>query len=329
MSIVKFYEVKTETISNAHFLITKLVDKSKNCRFVAATLFDGETEKSVNLFNPNRSDPEGLTVSKLEQMGITEDSILETSICKNGEYYNASDWKANTDSSVTKADFVHMAPVNIEETYEWILNTVKSVDSNPSNVGPYKSLSYLAVQLLEKNKDAIKNSSAAVMMHHNFIGGLIYHTYRMLSLALKACDTYTNLDKELLICGTAIHDIGKICSLETSEVGTATITIEGLLLDHAVIGIEMVNDETKKNLYNPEKILMLKHMIASHHGRKEWDAIVTPSIPEAEMLHLIDMIDSRMNMFEEAYKGQECGSISDAKVFGLENSYIYLPNATV
>ena len=87
----------------------------------------------------------------------------------------------------------------------------------------------------------------------------------------------------------------------------------------------MVEEAAKSGIYHAEKLQMLEHMIASHHGKKEWDAITTPAFPEAEMLHLIDMIDSRMNMFEETYKGQNAGTISQDKVFGLENSYIYKP----
>ena len=70
----------------------------------------------------------------------------------------------------------------------------------------------------------------------------------------------------------------------------------------------MVEEAAKSGIYHAEKLQMLEHMIASHHGKKEWDAITTPAFPEAEMLHLIDMIDSRMNMFEEAYKGQNAGT---------------------
>ena len=325
MSKVKFYEVTNATINNAHFLITKLDNREKNCKFVAATLFDGETEKTVNMFHPIKGTPGGLTEAGLAQMGITEGCILETSICKNDQFYNVSNWRLNTDSSITKADFVHIAPVNLDETYQWIVDTVKSVDSNPDNVGPYKSLSYMTVQLLETHKDAIKKSSAAVRMHHNFIGGLVYHTYRMLSLALKATETYTGLDRELLICGTAIHDIGKIYSLETDDVGTAQTTIEGLLLDHSVIGIKMIQEEATKNLYNPEKTLMLQHMIASHHGKKEWDAIVTPSIPEAEMLHLIDMIDSRMEIYKENFETTPVGAFSE-RIFALDGKRIFHHN---
>ena len=87
----------------------------------------------------------------------------------------------------------------------------------------------------------------------------------------------------------------------------------------------MVHDEAKEGMYDPEKIMMLEHMLASHHGKKEWDAITTPAFPEAMMLHIIDLADSRMGMFEEAYKEQDVGTLSDEKIYGLENSYIYKP----
>ena len=169
-----------------------------------------------------------------------------------------------------------------------------------------------------------KNSIIKIRLT-NFLSGLLYHTQRMVSMALKACETYPALDKELLVCGTALHDIGKVTCYETQNVGKSEITVTGRLLDHAVVGILMGEEVAKSGIYHAEKLQMLEHMIASHHGKKEWDAITTQAFPEAEMLHLIDMIDSRMNMFEEAYKGQNAGTISQDKVFGLENSYIYKP----
>lgn len=326
MEIVKFYEIGNETVRNAHFLITGLEDKSGKTKYVAATLFDGETLNKVNIFNPNRYTPEGLTVSMLETMGITNGSILETDISVSKEgYFNINNWKLNTDETVTKANFAHTAPVDVDIAFDFIVEQVKSVDSDPDCTGSYKSLSYLTRQLLEKNKESFKTSSAAVMMHHNFIGGLVYHTYRMIKQAIIMCDVYGGVDKELLICGTALHDIGKIKCMDTSDVGEATVTVTGRLLDHAIVGVSMIQEEAQKDTYDPNKITMLQHMIASHHGTLEWGAITTPAFPEAEMLHLIDMIDSRMNMFEEAYKGQEPGTISKNKVYGLEQSYIYKP----
>ena len=325
MSIVKFYEIKEEKVKGAHFVVAQMDDKIGKCRYVAMKLFDGEATKNVNVFNPNRGAPEGLTVSMLEAMGISKNSIIETDIVKNGDFYNVENWKLYTGNEITKADFVHIAPIDAEDTYNHIISIVNGVDSNPECLGPYKSLSHLTIHMLEANKEAFKTGSAAVTMHHDFISGLIYHTYRMVLQALRLCEVY-EVDRELLVCGTVLHDIGKISSLNTDEIGVATMTTEGRLLDHALVGIMMVQDETRNNSYNPEKIMMLQHMIASHHGKKEWDAITTPAFPEAELLHLIDMIDSRMNMFEEAYKGVESGALSTDRVYGLENSSIYKPS---
>ncbi|MCR4618763.1 MAG: HD domain-containing protein [Lachnospiraceae bacterium] len=318
MSIVRFFEIKDEQVKGAYFLVTKLEDKIKNCKYVIATLSDGETIQNVNLFAPG-----GLTVSTLETMGIVKDSIIETDIVKSDIYFNVQNWKVCTDSSITKADFVRKAPIDIEGVYNRIVATVKEVDSNPNDEGDSKSLSFMTIRMLESYKDLFKRSAAAVKMHHNFIGGLLFHTYRMLQLALRFCEVYVNLDKELLVCGTVLHDIGKISCLKTEDTGEASFTTMGRLFDHALTGVLMVQEEARKFQYNPEKVEMLQHMIASHHGKKEWDAIVTPAFPEAEILHMIDMSDSRMNMFEEAYKGVEAGTLSESKIWGLENSTVY------
>lgn len=320
MSIVKFYEIKEEPVKGAHFLVKQLVNKRKNVDYVAVTLFDGQTSQSVNFFKGG-----GLYVPMLEEMGIVEDSIIETDIKKAGDYYNVENWKLYTDSSITRADFIHMAPIDPEETYDRIIEEVKKVDSNPEEIGSYKSLSFLTIKILDSNKETFKRSSAAEKMHHNFLSGLIYHTYRMLLQALRLCEVYDYVDKELLVCGTVLHDIGKIISLETDDIGWADTTPAGRLLDHALVGVMMIQEENLKNNYDQEKIMMLQHMIASHHGKKEWDAITPPAFPEAELLHHIDMIDSRMNMYEETYKGMDPGTLSSDRVYGLEKSYIYKP----
>ena len=316
--IAKIYTLEVGIAKELTLLVTKLTDKFKKNGdpFVAVELFDGAKTITISFFDK--------TVPMLETEGIVVDAILKVVVTRQSNgFYNQSGYRLNDDLSITKADFKHMAPIEPETNFAWLIEQVKAVDSNPECIGPYRSLSYLTQELLKANEEAFKHSSAAVTMHHNFLSGLLYHTVRMVSMAERTCETYKALDKELLICATALHDIGKVSCYATDDIGESEITVEGRLLDHAVVGIMMIHDEAKKNLYNPEKIQMLEHMLASHHGKKEWDAITTPAFPEAEMLHLIDMIDSRMNMFEEAYKGQLPGTISEEKVYGLENSYIY------
>ena len=142
-------------------------------------------------------------------------------------------------------------------------------------------------------------------MHHNLYGGLVYHTSRMCSCASQIADVYQILDKELLVCGTALHDVEQDKELNTSGLGAATYSVDGRLFGHSVIGMEMIDEKSAEQTQKPdtlhdrEKVRLLKHMIASHHGTLEWGALTVPAIPETMVLHNIDMIDSRMYMYED------------------------------
>ena len=319
--IEKIYTMKVDEEKEMVLLVSGLTDKGaarSGDPFVSVELSDGMKKIKVNFFNA--------TVASLGERGVVKGSILKIMLThgSNG-YYNQNGWSIIDDGSVTERDFAHVAPIDPENWFAWLIEEVKAVDTNPEGVGPYKSIASLTVKILEKNAAAFKRSSAAVSMHHNFLSGLLYHTARMIQMARGACSVYTMLNKELLVCGTALHDIGKISCYETTDIGDASVTIEGRLFGHAHVGMMMVHDEAKEGMYDPEKIMMLEHMLASHHGKKEWDAITTPAFPEAIMLHIIDLADSRMNMYEEAYKEQDAGTLSNEKIYGLENSYIYKP----
>lgn len=172
------------------------------------------------------------------------------------------------------------------------------------------------------DSSAFKTSSAAKTIHHDCRSGLIYHTYRMIKAALKLTETYDNLDRTLLITGAALHDIGKIRELSTNEFGAAEYTPEGRLLGHAMIGVAMVDDAVEHYDCKCEKTEMLKHIIASHHGKLEYGACVVPAIPEAICVNMLDELDAKLYQMEEALKTTEPGGLSK-KVFGLENSTAY------
>ncbi len=331
MEKVLLKNIKETIVKNAHFLVLDLTDcpaTANTYKYVGAILSDGEQKQKVNLFNPNKKDPEGMTVEALKNMGIVKGSVLKTDICHKGNFYNASNWEANSDPAISAKDFCLSAPLDENQAYAWIIDQIKAVEAKVDQ-GKTKSLSYLTLQILEKYESEFKHNAAAVSMHHDFLSGLIYHTYRMLKMAIATCEVYDDLDKELMLCGTALHDIGKVITLDTDEFGSSVVNIEGRLLEHSVEGVIIVEKEADKDAYDKERIKLLEHMLTSHHGKLEYGAAVTPAIPEAEMLHLIDMMDSRKAMFEDAYKNQEPGTISENKVFGLENSRIYKPSNRV
>ena len=161
-------------------------------------------------------------------------------------------------------------------------------------------------------------------MHHNMLGGLLYHSYRMVKSADALCGVYDILDRELMICGAALHDIGKLWEYNTSVTGEAEFTPSGILFGHIYLGASLIKRYTEGGNYDMEKVQRLVHMILSHHGTREFGAVVCPATAEAFALHYIDNIDAKLYMCEDFYAQLEEGTITDKKPFGLDNR-IYRP----
>jgi 3'-5' exoribonuclease len=169
------------------------------------------------------------------------------------------------------------------------------------------------------NKDAFVVAPAAMKMHHAFRSGLLEHT---LSVA-KACDAmsivYRDLNRDLLLAGAILHDLGKVAEQTTGL--KMEYTVEGQLTGHIFSVLEMIHDETHPTHgmpIHPEKLVMLKHMIVSHHGVPEWGAVKRPAIPEAIVLHHVDMIDAGIQMAFQALDGPLDPQGFTEKVNGLQ-----------
>lgn len=143
-----------------------------------------------------------------------------------------------------------------------------------------------------------KRAPAAKKMHHAYLGGLIEHTLSMSLLADKVAGHYGGVDRDLLIVGAVLHDIGKIHEL-TYDV-SIDYTDEGRLLSHITIGLEIVNAKINSlSDFPPEQAALIKHMIVSHHGAREFGSPEPPKTIEAVLLNYIDEIDSRVNGIRE------------------------------
>ena len=131
-----------------------------------------------------------------------------------------------------------------------------------------------------------------------------------------------------MLTGIILHDVGKLKELYTDPTGNADYTPEGSLLGRLLIGCEMIDEACNKldlqNDENKDKILLLKHLLASHHGKQEYGAITVPQLPEAIMLNRIDMIDAEMYQCEHALEDQSNGTFTD-RIFGLNNTRLYKP----
>jgi 3'-5' exoribonuclease len=138
-----------------------------------------------------------------------------------------------------------------------------------------------------------KKAPAAKYFHHAYLGGLLEHTLSVARIAFEMSEHYPDLDKDLLLAGAVLHDIGKMQEL-TYDLGIE-YSDRGRLLGHIVLGVLMVEEklQTLKD-FPPELATRLKHLILSHHGEFEFGSPKRPKFLEAFALHLIDDLDAKM-----------------------------------
>ncbi len=148
-----------------------------------------------------------------------------------------------------------------------------------------------------------KKAPAAKKMHHAYIGGLLEHTLSMAVLADKIAGHYNGIDRDLLVSGALLHDIGK--TREFNYDMGIDYSDEGRLVNHIVIGLQMIEEKIRTIASFPEEpALLLKHMVISHHGSRELGSPEPPKTIEAVMLNCIDEMDSRVQAIRE-FMGKE------------------------
>jgi len=176
--------------------------------------------------------------------------------------------------------------------------------------------------LLKKHQAAIMTYPAATKNHHDYVSGLIDHVVSMLKLGKSLCDLYPSLNKDLLYAGIILHDVGKVTEL-SGPIATS-YTVEGNLLGHITIMVNEISKAAEELQIEGEEVMLLQHMVLSHHGKEEWGSPKKPMLREAEILHYIDNIDAKMNMLDRALKKTNPGEFSE-RLFPLDNRSFYKP----
>ena len=292
---------------------------SKNGKpYLRVTFKDGYTDETAMMFDTS--------AAQLEAMGVRKNEVAYVKIAVS-DYQGSKSMKINEispnkDPSVSVNDFVRVPPVDMDAMYDEICALIKSTADDMH--GKFEPLAELTLRILDEHKQSFMTSAAAVSMHHDIRGGLLYHSYRMVKAADALCGVYDTLDRELLLCGTVLHDIGKIWEYKTEPTGDAEFTRSDVLFGHLYLGASLIKGYTKDHNYNMEKVQLLIHLILSHHGTQEWGAVACPAVAEAFVLHYIDNIDAKLYMCEEFCANMEPGQMTEKRPFGLDNK-IYRP----
>lgn len=223
---------------------------------------------------------------------------------------------ATDDEPHRPEDYVASAPESEEQIKDELRPFLKAID----NPVWQKIVFYLIGQ---HGEDFFK-SPAAKSNHHAFVGGLSYHTLSILRLAKAVCDLYPGINRSLLYSGTLLHDLGK--TIELSGAISTQYTVTGKLIGH----ISLIDGEIcaacgplKLDQDDPQ-VVLLRHMVLSHHGLQEYGSPVRPQILEAEILHHLDELDASIMMMQSALAKTDPGEFT-AKIFALDNRAFYKP----
>ena len=210
---------------------------------------------------------------------------------------------------------VETAPYPPAKMYEKIVTLLEQIEN--------KDIRQLALSMFEEKKEALLYYPAAKSFHHAVKGGLLYHIYSMFRCALPLLDVYDFMNKDLVYAGIALHDLGKIEEMKSDGNGIVSeYTEEGKLLGHIITTICQIETKAKELQTDASAVLLLKHMILSHHYHPEFGSPKTPMFAEAELLHYLDILDSRMNQMKKTIDSVPPGAFAE-RVWALDGRTIY------
>lgn len=163
------------------------------------------------------------------------------------------------------------------------------------------------------------SAPAARGMHHAYVGGLLEHTLSMTAVATMLADFYSYVNKDLLISGTLLHDMGK--TMEYQSTGGFAFTEDGRMVGHIVRAIVMIETAAAQLNFPEDDLRQLVHLVASHHGRLEWGSPVAPKTLEAILLHQVDLLDSRVQGYFDHLNNESADNgwtLKNSAMFGSE-----------
>lgn len=212
---------------------------------------------------------------------------------------------------------VPVAPIDSDGAWMEFLAAVAAI--------PDKDYRDICRWMIEKYGEKFRVLPGGKSVHHSFLHGLLMHTLFMTRIARQMAELYKGVvDESLLVAGTILHDFAKCEEFNVSSLGLVTdYSVKGQLLGHLVMGAQAVAQAGRELGMPEEKSVLLQHMILSHHGEPEFGAAVRPMCAESELLHIIDLMDSRMEIYREALGEMESGTFSQ-KIFAL-GKRVYKP----
>lgn len=299
-------------------------DKIKGQLLVASCL-KGITNGGLSYLNLELRDNTGSIIAKKWDVKESdEETFIQGNVVEvEGEiilYKNVLQMKVTSARKIPQEEidyslFVKSSPFSEEELKKKFKYYYDSVSN--------KDCKEVLKRMINRIGPSLLTFPAAITIHHDYIRGLMTHITSMCDLAEFIASHYENVDKDLLITGVIIHDLGKTIEYEGPYIFKQTL--EGKLVGHISIGMAILKEECENiSFENPEIPILLEHMVLSHHGQYEYGSPVLPMTKEALILNLIDNLDSRIVAINKGLENVKEGEFSQ-KLFAFDNRSFYNP----
>jgi 3'-5' exoribonuclease len=200
------------------------------------------------------------------------------------------------DSEIDFSDYLPKTTKDIDELWQTLTNFVAGFEN------PHLKALVQSFMADPEIAAAYRNAPAAKTLHHAYIGGLLDHVVSLFRSCDLICRNYPQqINRDLLLTGAFLHDIGKIHELSYNR--SFTYTTKGQLLGHMIIELEMLQAKVAVLPGFPEELrTLLEHLIISHHGQYDFGSPKLPMFPEALMLHYLDDLDSKMEAMRAQFE---------------------------
>jgi 3'-5' exoribonuclease len=216
------------------------------------------------------------------------------------------------------SDFFPMAEKDIDEMFHSLIEISQQIKN------PHLSQLLLGFWKDESFVKRFKMAPASKWLHHNYLGGLLEHTFSLVQLVLKNVSHYIGLNLDLLLTASILHDLGKVDELSYHR--SFDYSDEGRLLGHIILGLERVEDKIRQLPDFPKDLsTLLKHLLLSHHGQYIWGSPKRPMTLEAVMLHYLDDMDAKMNGIQQFIKKQVPDGSRWSAYHRIFEQYFYVP----
>ena len=281
------------TTAGAPYLTLVLQDASKA---IDAKLWDVKSE-----------------IEKELQVGKVYNFDLEINLYRNSLQAKVIRVLPISQNEIKMEDYVFASPIEKEVLRSHVGDVVNSLKN--------ENIAKIVNAMLNYYDNDVYEYPAASKIHHNFIGGLATHMVGMLKIGEALCEIYPSINRDYLLAGIILHDLGKIEELSSPVV--TEYSIEGKLLGHiSIVDARLLEIGKSLKLEDTEELLILRHMVLSHHGKYEFGSPILPETLEAEVLTYVDNIDAKINVIDKALEEIKEGEFTQ-KIFAMDNRTFY------